>query len=354
MLSRVAESLFWTSRYIERAENTARLLDVNFHLLLDLDGVAPVEAASYWQPLVAISGDREAFAEGYGAATAQTVTDYLVFDRGNANSVFSCITNARENARSVIEVISSEMWEQINRLYHFLKNSPRAEIEAEPYHFYSEIKTGSHLFQGITDATMTHGEGWDFIQAGKFLERADNTSRIVDVKYHLMPTGTNDHNEHIDDIQWMAVLKSVSALEAFRKVYASQINPRTVAYYILLDRTFPRSVYFSAASLQRATRDISGSPANQYTNDAERLLGKLVADLSFTTIEDIYTEGLHEFLNGLQARLGRIGQEFYSTYFSNPRLIDPIMPYVAALRPPELQPVSGNNQQQQQQQQDVA
>ncbi|TLU57872.1 MAG: alpha-E domain-containing protein, partial [Chlorobium sp.] len=229
MLSRVAESLFWMSRYFERAENTARFLDVNFNLLLDLNKITPVENPNYWIALILVTSDKERFNEIYKEYTSQTVTDYLVFNKNNPNSITSCIGLARENARSIIESISSEMWEQVNNLYHYLQSVTPQFVHNDPSGFYKEIKNASHLFQGITDNTFSHNEGWDFIQIAKYLERTDNIARLIDVKYHMLLSEARSQAEVVegseDIIQWMAVLKSCSALEAFRKVYLSKIDP---------------------------------------------------------------------------------------------------------------------------------
>jgi uncharacterized alpha-E superfamily protein len=317
MLSRVAESMFWMSRYIERAENTARFLDVNFHLLLDLDKITDVDSRAYWEPLIMVTDDRERFLTLHSEFTAPAVSDFLVFNRNNPNSIFSCIALARENARSIIETIASEMWEQINRLYHFLNTADHDILQTDPYNFYQEIKNGSHLFQGITDATFSRGVAWDFVQAGRYLERADNTSRLVDVKYHLLSNSSNkDEMDPVDNIQWMAVLKSCSALEAFRKVYLSRVEPETVLQYLVLDQYFPRSIYFCVQMLQEALWHISGSRHREFATNADRLVGKLEAELNYTTIEDIYQQGLHAWLEELQQKLARIGDQVYESYFS--------------------------------------
>lgn len=316
MLSRAAESLYWMSRYIERAENTARFLDVNFHLLLDLGRIADMESSKYWEPLIAATDDRERFLGLYGEYSADTVSDFLVFSRANPNSIFSCISLARENARSVIETLASEMWEQINHLYHFLNNADRDVLERDPYNFYREIKNGSHLFQGITDATFSRNEGWDFVQAGRYLERADSTSRLVDVKYHSLVKGEKGAAEQVDSIQWMAVLKSCSALEAYRKTYLSKIDPQTVVQYLVLDHHFPRSIYVCVTAMQEAMWRISGSRRREFVNNADRLVGKLEAELNYTIIDDIYQQGLHNWIEGLQTKLIQIGEQVYSTYFS--------------------------------------
>ena len=314
MLSRVAESLFWMSRYIERAENTARFLDVNFQLLLDLRMSENEDANRYWAPLIRATSEVAHFEDRYTGYTAENVTDYLIFDRDNPNSIATCIMQARENARSMIESISSEMWEQINRMYHFMQQATPLGVRQDPYYFYREIKSGSHLFQGITDSTFLHGEGWDFIQIGKYLERADNTARLVDVKYYALDPGIGGE---VDVIQWMAVLKSCSALEAFRKVHLAQIEPETILRFLLFERTFPRSVYFTVAAGQEALWRISGSSRRKYVNQADRLIGKLEAEMTYTTIDDLHTRGLHEYLVDIEARMAQVGEHIHQTYFAH-------------------------------------
>ncbi|NTW84309.1 MAG: alpha-E domain-containing protein [Chlorobiaceae bacterium] len=320
MLSRVAESLFWMSRYFERAENTARFLDVNFNLLLDLNKISLVENPNYWIALILVTSDRDSFNELYNEYTARTVTDYLVFNRNNPNSIISCINLARENARSVIESISSEMWEQVNKLYHFLQSSAPQVVHTDPSGFYKEIKNASHLFQGITDNTFSRNEGWDFIQIGKYLERSDNVARLIDVKYHMLLPENRSREEVIEDsediIQWMAVLKSCSALEAFRKVFLSKIDPETILQFLILDRTFPRSINFSVCAAEDALWRISGSSRHRYVNNADLLIGKMEAELSYTSIDDILSKGLHNYLEELEERLMKIGEQVHLTYFA--------------------------------------
>jgi uncharacterized alpha-E superfamily protein len=316
MLSRVAESMFWMSRYIERAENTARFLDVNFHLLLDLNKITQIDARHYWEPLILVTSDEERFNSLYDHYNADNVTDFLVFNRNNPNSIYSCINLARENARSVIESISSEMWEQINNLYHFLQRATFQQVRNDPYNFYKEIKSASHAFQGITDSTLSRSEGWNFVQVGKYLERADNTARLVDVKYHLLRPKDGERYESVDIIQWMAVLKSCSALEAFRKVHSSKIDPDYILHFLVLDRQFPRSIYFSVGSAEEALWRISGSSRRNYQNNVDRLVGKLEAQLSYTSIDDIHERGLHNYLEEIEQLLSRIGDQVHQIYFA--------------------------------------
>ena len=189
LLSRVADSVYWMARYIERAENVARFIDVNLNLMLDL----PLDTAQQWQPLVDITGDSQEFLERYGSADPQNVIRFLTFDADNVNSIVSCLRAARENARSVREIISSEMWEQLNESYLMVNDAARSGgTLTDPQDLFASVKMASHTFAGVTDATMTHGEGWHFCQLGRMLERADKTSRILDVKYFMLLPSVRD------------------------------------------------------------------------------------------------------------------------------------------------------------------
>ncbi len=313
MLSRVADSLYWMSRYMERAENDARLLDVNLQLLLDLGGEA--DAMQHWAPVIASLEETDLFDSLYAAADEQSVTEFLTLQRKNPNSILSCLTLARENARTTREQISSEMWEQINRLYLFVRSDEaKGLLATSPHEFFTRIMFGSHLFQGTTDATMTHGEGWDFIRIGAFLERADSTSRVLDVKYHILLPSGEDVGGNVDTIQWMAVLKSVSALEAYCKLYVSQVAPWKVAEFLITHREFPRSIRYCIDSLDQALHRISGADESRYANEAERLSGRLRSDVDYVTIGEIFEFGLHEYLTAIQERLVEVSNAMYATY----------------------------------------
>ena len=315
MLSRVADSLFWMSRYIERAENNARIADVNLQLQLDLENTRDPDRQQQWNPIISSLEENEVFTSLYQNPDGQAAVDFVCLQRKNPNSVYSCLAAARENARTVREQISSEMWEHLNRLYLFVKGETgKKMLRLSPYEFFRRIITGSHLVQGVADATMTHGEGWDFIRIGKSLERADNTSRILDVKYHLLLPSGERVGGNIDTIQWMSVLKSCSALEAYRKIYVGQVAPWRVAEFLITHPEFPRSIRFSVESLDAALHRISGSPETNYANEAERLSGRLRYDLDFATIGDIFEYGLHEYLTFTQKRLGEISSALFDIY----------------------------------------
>ena len=313
MLSRVADSLYWMSRYIERAENDARILDVNLQLLLDLGG--ETDTLQHWAPVIASLEETELFDSLYDTANERSVIEFLSLQKKNPNSIVSCLTLARENARTTREQISSEMWEQINRLYLFVRSeNARKLLRSSPHEFFKRVVTGSHLFQGITNATMTHGEGWDFIRIGALLERADYTSRILDVKYHILLPSGESVGGNIDTIQWMAVLKSCSALEAYCKLYVSQVAPWKVAEFLITHRDFPRSIRYCIDSLDAVLHRISGVDENLYANEAERLSGRLRSDVDFVTIGEIFKFGLHEYLESIQKRLVEVSDAMYESY----------------------------------------
>jgi uncharacterized alpha-E superfamily protein len=301
LLSRVADSVYWMARYIERAENVARYIGVNLNLQLDL----PLEPAHQWQPLIDTSGDAEAFKERYGEADQDRVIEFLVYDPENPNSIFSCLRSARENARSVRETISSEMWAQINAMYLQLQADRSIP---EPEHLlekFLQIRLGCHLVQGVTDATMTHNEAWHFLRLGRKLERADKTSRILDVKYFMLLPSMRDLGTPYDDIHWSAVLKSVSAFEMYRQKYG-RISPKDIVDFLVMDREFPRSVHYCVNRAFDSLHAITGTPLGTYRYRSEQLVGQLRAELDFTSVEAIMQFGLHEFLDGLQEKMNAI------------------------------------------------
>jgi len=318
MLSRVADSIYWMSRYIERAENVARFIDVNLNLMLDLPG----GSSQQWQPLVDTTGDHQQFVDRYGKATQATVIHFLTFDSENPNSIVSCVRAARENARSVREVISSEMWEQINQFY-LMVNSAMAKAESltDPQELFASVKTSSQLVAAVTDATMTHGEGWHFSRLARELERADKTSRILDVKYFLLLPAVADVGTTSDDIQWAAVLKSASAFEMYRKRHG-RIAPDRIVEFLLLDREFPRAICYCVNTARESLHAISGTAPGMFRNAAERLLGELCSALAYAQIEEIISSGLHEYLDELQTKMNRVSAGIYDTFFAG-RVAEP-------------------------------
>jgi uncharacterized alpha-E superfamily protein len=312
MLSRVAESIYWMSRYVERAENVARFIDVNLQLMLD----APSGEGQQWEPLVNTTGDHADFTKRYGKATQQNVIEFLTFDSENANSILSCIRGARENARTIREIISSEMWLQLNKFYLTVTAAAEnSSAEANPHEFFTEVKNANHLFNGIAAATMSHGEPWHFFHMGRMLERADKTSRILDVKYFILLRSVQDVGTPFDDIQWAAVLRSASAFEMYRKRHG-RISPKSVVEFLLLDREFPRAIHFSLLAVRDSLHAISGTPAGTFRFPPEKLLGQLCSDLSFTSVDEIINSGFHEYLDDLQSRMNQVSAGIYETFFA--------------------------------------
>jgi uncharacterized alpha-E superfamily protein len=316
MLSRVANSLFWMSRYIERAENVARIVDVNLQLLLDLRNMDAERLTQHWLPILQTTGDEEPFFVLHKKATDQSVTEFLVFQPENPNSIFSSICQARENARMVRDQISLELWEELNRLYWFVRTpSARQAWQESPTEFFQQIKSSSLHLIGLTYSTLIRNEGWWFTQAGKFIERADKTSRILDLRSQMLPAkGAPAAANQTDALGWNAILRSCSAADAYKSIHGGDLQPRLVAEFLLLNEDFPRSVRFCVGQLDDALRSISGVAHGRFCNNAEKLAGRLVAELQFSTIDDVFDQGLHLYLDLLQTKLNNIGAALFEAY----------------------------------------
>ncbi len=313
MLSRLADSLYWMSRYVERAENVARFIDVNTWLSLDL----PAGYQEQWSPLVHTTGDDALFAKLYNQASKQNVIHFLTFDTRNPNSIFSAITAARENARLARQYITLEMWEQINRFYLTVQTGARSAARgfSPRPDFFSEVTTASHLFLGTLYATMSHNEGWHFCRLGRLIERADKTSRILDTKYYLLLPSVAAVGTPYDDIMWGAVLRSTSAFEMYRKRF-QQISPDRIVEFLVLDREFPRAIHYCVGSAETSLHLISGTPMGTFSNEAEMHLGRVCADLNYVKVREIIKRGLHEFLDDVQVRLNLVGDAVENSFFA--------------------------------------
>lgn len=311
MLSRVADSIYWMARYAERAENVARFIDVNLTLSLELGP----EVGGQWDPLVYITGDEEDFYRRYGQATQMHVLEFLTFDEQNPNSILSCLRCARENARTIREMISSSMWEELNKFYLLVRSATPPQVVASPFEFFHQIRLASYVLEGATEASMSHGEAWHFRRIGRMLERADKTSRILDVKYFLLLPNVADVGSSLDTIQWAALLRSASALEAYRKVHG-RIAPAQVAEFLTLDRDFPRAIHFCLLRAEQSLLAITGGAAGTYRTAAEQKLGRLRAELDYANIDEIIADGLHEFIDGLQNKLNDVGEAIFRTFFA--------------------------------------
>ena len=311
MLSRVANSIYWMNRYVERAENYARFIGVNFNLILDM----PPAEKEQWKPLLIASGDDRLFAQNYEAPDRDAVLHFMSFDSNNPNSILSCISKARENARSVREVISKEMWEHINHCFHGYKSLAQSDNWKmdEWQEFFSRVKMDSQLFYGIIDSTITRSEGWHFGRMGRFLERADKTSRFIDVKYYILLPSADAVGTNYDQLQWSALLKSVSAFNMYRQHFRS-INPADILAFLVLDRQFPRSIYYCIREAERSLYVIAGNQTKG--NLPIKVLGKLRADLEYLEENEIFEFGLHEFMDRFQQRNNAVGDAIHESYFA--------------------------------------
>ena len=311
MLSRVADSLYWMSRYLERTENMARLVNVHLNLTLDR---TPADAVRQWERLLASLPEPPPWVQKPLPAGSPRTT----VDLANRESIAACVGAARENARQVREEISSEMWEEINRL--FLAVQQRQPIESEwtagTHEFLAAIINGVHQIQGVTDATMTHGEGWQYIELGRYLERASATASILDVQFRdfspdaLPPAGVSEY------VEWVGLLKSCCAFEAYCRHYTADVRPQRIAEFLVLNTEFPRSIHFAAARLQMSLRAIAGL-TGRVNGRADRLAGRLLASLDYGQIEEIMGE-LPVYLQGIVRQANSINAAMYQQYIAYP------------------------------------
>ena len=304
MLSRTADHLFWMSRYTERAENTARILDVNYQTSMLPQSAS--SAQSGWEGLLSISELKPKFMAKYGdTVVPRDVMDFMVCDEDNSSSIVSCLKNARENARAVRGTLTTEVWETENQTYleviRMLKNG---DFERDPSRFFEWVKFRSHLSRGVTAGTMLQDDAFHFLRLGTFLERADNTARLVDVKFHVAQKNlANALDEDFDFYHWSSILRSVSGFEIYRKVYRDVIKPERVAELLILRADMPRSLLGCLNELMNNLAMVT-SDANSETH---RCAGKLRSDLQFSRIDEILANGLHAFLTQFLDRVNDLG-----------------------------------------------
>jgi uncharacterized alpha-E superfamily protein len=309
MLSRVADSLYWMSRYLERAEHTARVVNVNLNVTLDR---APGDAARRWGHLLAAIPPPPPFERKTTADPRHPQT----LDLANRESIAACVAVARENARQVREEISSEMWEEINRLFLSIQRTQPTESDwtSGTHEFLSSTTTGVHLFQGVTDATMTHGEGWQFIELGRFVERATNTAALLDVQYRDFsgdaetPAGVSEY------VEWVGVLKSCCAFEAYCRHYTADIRPMRIAEFLLFNADFPRSIRFAAGRVQSSLKALAAL-TGRVNGRPERLAGRLMASLDYGQIDEIFNV-LPSYLQDIVRQANHIGGAVHQQYIA--------------------------------------
>lgn len=313
MLSRVANAIYWLSRYIERAENYGRFINVNNNLALD----APNLFDEQWKPILIAAGDDEVFYEFHKVASREAVIDFMAFDTRNPNSIFSSISNARENARTIREVLPVELWQQLNKFYLELKKLAEVsdrEIN-DPIVFFDEIRKNCQLFWGMLDSAYTRNEGFHFACLGKFMERADKTSRFLDVKYFSDTPETKKENSPQSLLIWSAVLKSVSAFNMYRQQHRN-LKPEFIVDFLIKDRKFPRSLYYSVQQAEHCLYEISGRRITDgFSNKAERTISVLRNELDFLEISEIYPKDLHQFLDDFQLKNNHLSEAIFETYF---------------------------------------
>jgi uncharacterized alpha-E superfamily protein len=309
MLSRVADSLYWINRYLERAENISRFVEVSEAMALD----CPPGSAEPWLPLIDASGDRELFDRLCPRGTPEDVVQFLVRDERNPSSVVNCIAIARENARQIRDVITTEMWEQINAVYWNLQED--SFWGQPPQEQLREIRRACQLFYGITDATLSRDLSWQFSRLGRLLERADKTTRILDVKYFLLLPSPEEVGGVLDELQWIALLRTAGAYQMFRQSQQRAIAPEPVAAFLLLDPIFPRSVRYCLERISETLRIIRGSSVPGCPDDLECLMGLVLARWSYTRIEELIATGLHEAIDILQQDLNRLHDLIEQRYF---------------------------------------
>ncbi|MEM7143545.1 MAG: alpha-E domain-containing protein [Verrucomicrobiota bacterium] len=315
MLSRDANSLLWMARYIERAENLARLVEVNRIFFLDSRKGEGSGEDEMWRPVMQLPAMADAYAKATEAqgGVAPDLGYFVTMDSSNAYSIRACIAQARENARMVRDQISEEMWLELNTIHLFLKSDDAEMIWGRsPEAYLRRLLEFSLLFQGLTDATVPHNEGWRFVQLGKFLERADKTSRILDSIGFMRDEGRG---------KCLAVLRCCSAVSAFRDEFGSSVTLDNVTAFLLFSQAFPRSIRFCLRKLDEVLHDISGVGRGEYSNEAERLTGGALANLNFSGIADVKRRGLNEYVDDIQVQLNDIGQEIFESYVLLPSAI---------------------------------
>ena len=317
MLSRVADSLYWMSRYLERAEHTTRLLDVNLNLMLDESATS---SDRRWQRLLQSLNSPTGVT---WAGDPYALTNALTFDTTHKSSILSLLIAARENSRHVREQISTEQWQKLNSLYlevtrpevkHAMQIEAAADSAEGPTAFLQSMMEAVHQFQGVTDSTMSHGEGWQFIQVGRYLERASATRLLLEA-YHedvwAHPDRVPEGNEYLD---WMGLLRSATAFEAYCKVYTADLTPERILEFLLLDAEFPHSLRFSIDSLQCALQAIQHRSGKTRAEELNRIAGRLSASLGFASVDEILMGDLIEYLHGIQLQCKGIHETIYHLY----------------------------------------
>ena len=305
MLARLAENLFWAGRYVERAEDTARMVDVTYHTLLESPRSEEVDA---WTELLEVLHLRGDYENGRGTPTAADVTRFLVLDEDNPGSIVSAVSLARENTRSVRELVSTELWEAVNSFYLELRGRDLgADLASQPYELFSVVKRRCQTITGVAVETMPRDEGWRFFTLGRMLERAEMTSRLLDVRFGQLVSYAAPVAFH----HWVAVLKSASAFEAYRKAYRASMDPANVVEFLLLSPDFPRSVRYC---LENAEQQLARLGDPQLVGPARRRIGRAFAELQYREVDELLDD-LHPFLDRIQSNVWRVTDAVADEFF---------------------------------------
>lgn len=314
MLARDADAMYWMSRYVERAEHIARILLINTNVLTDVGDLTPHLQQRQWQSILTILRLNELTSED--GNIAPRIIRHMTFNSENSNSLLSCISRARENARSIREHISAEMFENLNTLYWSIRgDDAQARFDDSTDDFYHSIMSSSMLFQGLTDQTLAHDQRWHFTQLAKHLERIDITSRVIETKFTILRSAESMLEAPIRNIHWMAVLRSCCSIEAYRKAYVGDMDPLRVASFLILRRDFPRSIRFSVSKAHDAIAAIRRDINPSAIDPAERILGRLDAQLEYAEMTEILLEGLPTYLQRLQNAVNEAAIEVQKAYF---------------------------------------
>ncbi len=320
MLARVAESTYWMALYVERAEHIARIIHVNSNVLIDVGDVDPALEQNLWRGVLrALHLDKSPKANQIledGRDVALNLGQFLTFDPDNSASLLSCLTRARENARSIRETISEEMWEALNTLYWGIRADDAARrFEEAPQDIFQQVMLGSFMFQGLTNQTMPHSQGWLFSQLAKHIERCDITCRIIETKFEILSAAKSELDEPMWNIHWMAVLRSCCSIEEFRRLHPGHIDPARVAGFLILAQHFPRSIAYSVRYAHEAATGIRNSVSPHAIGAAERILARLNAQLENADPNEFVAGSVNAYLRNIVAQIALASEAVHKAYF---------------------------------------
>lgn len=319
MLAREADSVYWMGRYVERAEHIARLLRIKLNLLADSGDLEDALVEKLWRCVPAvfkIGGEPAALAGGGVETIGNRVTAYMAFDPSNANSLVSCLTRARENARGVRETISAEMWEELNAIYwSFRADDAKVRLEESPDAFLTTVLTASMLFQGLADQTMRHDQRWQFIQLGKYVERVDFTCRVVSLHWQILTAAEHELDQPLRNIHWMGLLRSCCSIEAYRKSYLAEIDGLRVVAFLTHEEAFPRSIRYSVRAAVDAIAAIRMESDARKADGAQRILGRLDAQLEYAEMSELVAEGVPQYLARIEDEVSEVAVALQRGYF---------------------------------------